>query len=188
MAKEINYLETFFFPDIPWQPYPVYSVSEKGHAYNLKSVLYPNTTSIKRFTRNRQLRKRSQQAKMFDMLINIGYWDPLLVVREFPIVIQNHLREAKGLGGGFFLLDYYFPTLCLAVELDSELHSEAKDEKRDKYLEQIGIKTFRIRHLELPENQKKRFRQLTKEMREMTPSESPRVFSFTDNIRQLKGL
>ena len=84
---EKNYLEVFFFPDIPWQPYPVYSVSEKGNVYNLKNVLYPNASSAKKFTRNKQLRQRSAQAKMFDMLINIGFWDPLIVVKEFPIVI-----------------------------------------------------------------------------------------------------
>ncbi len=37
--KEKNYLETFTFPDIPWQPYPVYSVSEKGRVYNFKNEM-----------------------------------------------------------------------------------------------------------------------------------------------------
>jgi hypothetical protein len=55
-------------------------------------------------------------------------------------------------------------------------------------MERIGIETFRIRNLEKPENQKGRFRELTKRMREMIPSESPRIFMFTDNIRLSKGL
>lgn len=176
----MDYLETFTFKDIPWQPYPVYSVSEKGHIYNIKNVLYPNPTSIKRFTRNKQLKKRSMQAKFFDMLINIGYWDPLIVVREFPVIIQNHLRGK--IHGGFFLLDYYFPTLCLNVELDSEYHSEEKDNLRDEYLGGLGIKTFRISNLEKPEVQKNKFKELTLEMRRMNPTEGPRVFSFLDNI------
>ena len=184
---EKNYLDVFFFPDIPWQPYPVYSVSEKGNVYSLKNVLFPNANSAKKFTRNKQLKRRSAQAKMFDMLINVGFWDPLIVVREFPIVIQNHLRIPE-IDGGFFLIDYFFPTLNLAVELDSELHNDRKDKARDKYMERIGIETFRIRNLEKPENQKGRFRDLTKRMREMTPSESPRIFMFTDNIRLHKGL
>ena len=183
----MNYLETFFFDDIPWQPYPVYSVSEHGKAYNLKAILYPNKTSAKKFTRNKQLRKRSTQAKMFDMLINVGFWEPLVVVKEFPIIIQNHLRFSD-VSGGFFLIDYFFPTLSLAVELDSDLHNDEKDKKRDDYLKRIGIETFRIKNLEKPENQKKRFRELTAKMRNMTPTENPRVFSFTDNIRILKGL
>ena len=88
---------------------------------------------------------------MFDMLINVGFWDPLPVVREFPVIIQNHLRT-PGIDGGFFLIDYFFPTLNLAVELDSDLHNDAKDRARDQYMERIGIETFRIRNLEKPEN------------------------------------
>ena len=121
------------------------------------------------------------------MLINVGFWEPLPVVREFPIVIQNHLRTSD-IDGGFFLLDYFFPTLSLDIELDSDLHNDKKDENRDAYLEKIGIETFRIRNLEKPENQKKRFRELTAKMRKMTPTENPRIFSFLDNIRIQKGL
>jgi hypothetical protein len=182
-----NYLETFTFPDIPWQPYPVYSVSGEGRVYNFKNTIYPNTTSIKRFTRLKQLKKRSQQAKMFDMLINVGYWDPLVVVREFPVVISN-LKRTAGIEGGFFLLDYYFPTLRLAVELDSEYHNRGKDELRDKYLMGIGIKTFRISHLEQEKVQRKEFKELCKEMRSLTPLESPGTFDFLINIRTHKGL
>ena len=182
-----NYLETFTFPDIPWQPYPIYSVSEKGRVYNFKNTIYPNTTSKKRFTRLKQLKRRSQQAKMFDFLINIGYWEPLITVREFPVVISNRKRIER-IEGGFFLLDYYFPTLRLAVELDSEYHNREKDELRDRYLEGIGIRTFRISHLEREGVQKKEFRELCKEMRKMTPSESPLLFDFLDNIRTHEGL
>lgn len=186
MAKK-DYLETFTFPDIPWQPYPVYSVSERGRIYNFKKTIYPSTTSIKRFTRLKQLRKRSLQARFFDMLINIGFWEPLIVVREFPVVISNFKRPV-GIDGGFFLLDYYFPTLRLAVELDSEYHSAEKDKLRDLYLEGIGIKTLRISHLEKDSVQKKEFKQLCSEMRKLTPLESPGVFDFTINIRSREGL
>lgn len=183
-----NYLETFTFPDIPWQPYPVYSVSGKGNVYNLREILYPNGgRSAKKYTRSKQLKIRSTQARMFDMLINIGYWEPLLVVREFPIIIQNHLR-LPGLDGGYFLLDYFFPTLSLAIELDSDYHKDDKDVARDEYMKKLGIRTFRIRYLERPDVQKKQFRDLTAEMRKMTPSEEPRIFSFTDNIRLARGL
>lgn len=182
-----NYFETFTFPDIPWQPYPVYSVSEKGHVFNLKSSLYPNSTSIKKYTRKKQLSKRSQQAKMFDMLINIGYWEPLMVIPEFPIIIQNHLR-LKNQEGSYILLDYYFPQLCLAVELDSDLHEEHKDKIRDSYLAQLGITVFRISHLEKPEQQKKRFKELVRKMKTMTVPPTLRVFSFTDNIKLAKKL
>lgn len=185
MAKkqQINYSDTFTIPDIPLQPYPVYSVSEKGHIFNFKSIVYPNSTSIKKFTRKKQLSKRSTQAKIFDAFINVGYFEPLTVYKEFPVVIQNWLRGK--VEGGFFLLDYFFPELMLCVELDSDYHSEEKDKARDQYLERIGIKTFRIKNLEKESQQKSRFRELTKLMKSLHPHPF-RPFNFSGNI-QLMG-
>lgn len=197
MKKEIDYLEDFMFPDIPWQNYPVYSVSEKGNIYNLKNIIYPSPKSAKKFTRKKQLNNRSLQAKIFDAFINIGYFNPLsdYIAREFPIIIQNHLR-LDGLENGYILLDYFFANLKdpesnywgLDVELDSELHSPEKDKIRDEYLEKIGIRVFRINHLEQPGTQKKEFHDLTAIIRSMTPTLIPRIFSFSDNIRLKKGI
>ncbi len=174
---------TFTFPDIPWQPYPIQSVAKSGRKYNLKSIIYPNQTSRKKFTRNKQLSKRSMQAKLFDAFINIGFFDPLVVVKEFPIVILNNLRP-DGFDNGFILLDYFIPNLKdsrywgLNIELDSELHKPENDKLRDQYLDNLDILVFRISHLEKPEVQKKRFKELVKVMRNMTRVDAPRVFSF----------
>lgn len=187
VSREVSKLQlpkTFTFPDIPWQPYPEQSISKSGRKYNLKSIIYPNPSSRKKFTRNKQLVKRSLQAKFFDAFINIGYFDPLTVVREFPIVILNSLR-LPGLDNGFILLDYFIPNLKddkhwgLDIELDSDLHSPNKDKIRDEYLENLGILVFRISHLEKSETQKKRFKDLVKVMNSMTRTDSPRVFSFS---------
>lgn len=186
-AKITNYLETFVFPDFPWQPYPVYDVSEGGNVFNLKSILYPSPKSAKKFTRRKQLVYRSMQAKIFDALINVGYFEPLTVVPEFPIIIQNHLR-LKGQEGSYVLLDYYIPNLNLAIELDSDLHVDERDALRDQYLFQLGIEVFRIKHLERSDVQKKRFRELAAYMRTLTPTSKFRIFSFTDNIRLHKNL
>lgn len=184
----INYLETFLFPDIPGQSYPVYSVSGKGRIFNLKAIIYPSATSIKRFTRKKQLRFRSLQAKIFDAIINIGYFDPLTVYKEFPIVIQNHLR-IPGQKGSVYYLDYYIPELKLAIELDSELHKDDKDQIRDEYLlSRLGIKTYRIRHLEKEVVQRSKFKELAAYMRELKPNPDFKPFIFTDNIRLKKGL
>lgn len=177
-------LKTFTFPDIPWQPYPEQSVAKSGRKYSLKSIIYPNPKSRKKFTRNKQLVKRSLQAKFFDAFINIGYFDPLTVVREFPIVILNSLR-LPGLDNGFILLDYFIPNLKddkhwgLDIELDSDLHSPEKDKIRDEYLENLGILVFRISHLEKPETQKKRFKELVRVMNTMIRTDAPRIFSFS---------
>lgn len=108
MAKEINYFETYTFGDFPYyQPYPVYSVSESGKIYNIKSIIQPSLTSKKKFTRNKQLKgKRSTQARIMDALINIGYFEPLIIIPEFPVIIQNSLRLPKQ-EGGLYYLDYF---------------------------------------------------------------------------------
>lgn len=186
MKKEINYLDTFIFPDIPFQLYPVYSVSESGHVINLKSLMYPSPKSCKKFTRNKQLRNRSLQAKIFDSIINIGYFNPLIVIKEFPVVIQNSRRLDKQ-EGSFYYLDYYFPELNICVELDSELHKEQKDIIRDMYLHSLGITTFRIKNLEKEQVQKTKFPELTKLLRSKIP-QTPTIFAFSENIRILKGV
>ena len=163
--KEINYLETFLFPDIPDVIYPVYAISESGKVMNFKSIAYPNPRSKKKFTRNKQLSIRSLQAKIFDALINVGYFKPLTVYREFPIVIDNSMRlpEQDGL---YYYLDYYFPELRLAVELDSELHIPEKDMIRDKYLDKLGIEVIRIFNFQKVDVQKNIFPKLAERMRE----------------------
>lgn len=193
-AKITNYLETFLFPDIPCQPYPVYSISEKGNLFNLKSILYPNPTSAKKFTRKKQLSHRSSQAKIFDALLNVGYFDPLPCYREFPIIIQNHLRLPDQ-DGSYYLCDYFFPTLKddkghwgLSIELDSELHDPGRDLIRDQYFEKIGILVYRVKNLERPEVQKGRFREMAGMMRSLENCGSPRIFSFLDNIHLGRGI
>lgn len=153
------------FPDIPVN-YPVYALNEKGKVVNFKGIVYPSPKSKKKFTRAKQLSNRSLQSKMFDMLIRIGYFDPLRVWSEFPVVIQNSLR-LPGQEGMYFLLDYYFPELHLAVELDSELHNKDKDRIRDQYLSRIGIQVYRINGLHKPSVQTKEFKDLTSVMRKI---------------------
>ena len=180
-----NYLETFRFPDIP-QEYPVYAISESGRIVNFKSVVYPNQKSRKKFTRNKQLYKRSLQAKIFDALIEVGFFEPLLVYKEFPIVIQNSMR-VSGQKGLFVLLDYFFPQLRLAVELDSELHTPEKDRLRDEYLGKLGIKVWRLLNFQKKEVQRKDFRELCKFMRSLEVLDLPR-YDFLRDIREKKNL
>lgn len=188
MAKKINYLDTFMFPDIPFQPYPTYSVSESGQVLNIKAMMYPTPKSKKKFTRNKQLGKRSLQAKIFDAIIEIGYFNPLLVIKEFPIVIQNSKRLV-GQKGSWYYLDYYFPTMKVCVELDSDLHKEDKDEIRDAYLlSALGIRTFRMKGLDKALIQRTKFPELSALLRSIEPLPSPPVFAFGENIRLLKGL
>ena len=179
--KTINYKETFTFPDIPVL-YPVYALSESGKVMNFKSISYPTPKSKKKFTRNKQLSQRSMQAKIFDAFINVGYFDPLIVYREFPVVIQNALR-LPGQSGMYYYLDYYFPELHLAVELDSDLHNLEKDKFRDLYLNKLGITVFRIQDLQKPNIQKTKFKELTALMRKIG-KKNPIQFDFCKDIFQ----
>lgn len=179
--KTINYKETFTFPDIPVL-YPVYALSESGKVMNFKSISYPTPRSKKKFTRNKQLSQRSMQAKIFDAFINVGYFDPLIVYREFPVIIQNALR-LPGQSGMYYYLDYYFPELHLAVELDSDLHNPEKDKLRDLYLNKLGITVFRIQDLQKPNIQKTKFKELTALMRKIG-KKNPIQFDFCKDIFQ----
>lgn len=183
MNKNIDYRQTFTFPDIPGQPYPVYAVSKSGRVVNFKSIVYPNQRSVKRFTRNKQLRYRSKQASLFDCLIRIGYFGGLSVIKEFPVLIQNSKRVPGQDSGLFYLCDYYFPELKLAVELDSELHDQNKDKLRDKYLlDAHGIKVFRLVSFDKPATQTGKFKELVKILRDIEPLPSPEILCFTQDI------
>jgi hypothetical protein len=185
MKKKINYLETFMFPDLPFT-YPVYAISESGKVINFKSVIYPNPRSKKKFTRNKQLSIRSLQAKIFDSLIEVGFFDPLLVYKEVPIVIQNSFR-VPGQTGLYVLLDYFFPQLRLAVELDSELHDKEKDILRDQYLKKLGITVKRLLNFQKKETQRKDFRELCKYMRSCEVLELP-CYDFLYDIKRNSDL
>lgn len=145
----MDYRETFWIPGIDFMPFPVYAISKKGRIVNFKAMVYPSPRSYKRFTRNKQLRFRSGQAKVFDFLISIDYFSGLgPIVKEMPVIIENGKRVEGMDSGLYILLDYYFPSLHLAVELDSDYHSPEKDAKRDEYLlKNHGIKTYRINDL-----------------------------------------
>jgi hypothetical protein len=183
--KTINYLDTFVFPGIPDILYPVYAITESGKTINFKAIAYPNPRSKKRFTRQNQLSKRSLQAKIFDAIVNIGYFNPLTVWTEFPILIQNSIR-LPGQDGLFYYLDYYFPDLRLAVELDSELHDQQKDLIRDSYLAKLGITVWRMSNLNKPQVQRTEFPKLSAYMR--TKGVMPRIlFDFQKDIRDFKN-
>ena len=183
MAKKSKeqWLDTFMFPDIPLQ-YPVYAFNEEKKLINFKGLIYPSPKSKRKFSRAKQLSSRSLQAKMFDMLIRIGYFDPLQVWTEFPVVIQNSLR-VPGQSGMYLLLDYYFPELHLAVELDSELHNTEKDRLRDQYLAKLGIQVHRLNGLHKPSVQGKEFKVLTARMRSIGVL-PPLHFDFQLDIRE----
>lgn len=176
----IDYRETFWIPGIEFMSFPVYAISKKGRIVNFKSMVYPSPRSYKRFTRNKQLRFRSNQAKMFDFLIDIDYFSGLgPVIKEMPIIIENSKRVEGMNDGLYILLDYYFPSIRLAVELDSDYHSPEKDAKRDEYLwKNHGIKTYRITDLL---NSKTKFKGLVKLLKTLRV-DPPSSIKMTDEL------
>ena len=45
---------------------------------------------------------------------------------------------------GPYFLDYYAPSLKLAVEIDGDLHDAVRDARRDAFLQAQGISVLRI--------------------------------------------
>lgn len=180
-----DYKEKFWIPGIDFMSFNKYAIAKSGRLVNFKSIVYPNQKSAKRFTRRKQLIHRSYQAKLFDMLINIGYFDGLgEVIREMPIIIENSKRpEGDDSLGLFILLDYYIPSLKLAIELDSDYHDEENDKIRDQYLlSNLGITTFRIRDFNKESVQKTRFHELTKLLKGLKIDENPRPLDFNSDL------
>lgn len=62
---------------------------------------------------------------------------------KYPFLRQKPL--------GRFILDFYGSKLLLAIEIDGDSHDDKKylDNERDKYFEQRGIKTIRLRNEEV---------------------------------------
>ena len=188
-----DYRKEFWLPGIDFMSFPTYAISKSGRLVNFESMIYPSPKSAKKFTRRKQLIKRSTQARMFDMLIRIGYFSGLGdVITEMPVILENSKR-VDGLDKGLFvLLDYYFPSLHLAVELDSSLHNAVKDAARDKYLEEAhGISTFRIRDLQLPKTQETRFHEFTALLKSLPVDPNPSPLRMKDDLGEYlrkKGL
>jgi len=180
----MDYRETFYIDGIGFQKYPVYALNKNGRIVNFKAEVYPSSTSARRYTRLKRLKHRSQQERLFDMLINIGYFNGLgEIVREMPILIENSKRP-EGLDKGlFFLCDYYFANIRLAVELDSDLHDEISDNLRDRYLENLGIRVFRMKNFQLERTQKTKFHELTELLKSYTTvPEHPTPLIFTNDL------
>lgn len=188
-----DYRRKFWIPGISFMSFPTYAISKSGKLVNFEAMVYPSPKSAKKYTRRKQLVRRSTQACLFDMLINIGYFNGLGdVIKEMPIVFENSKRLPGMTKGLFALLDYYFPSLKLAIELDSDYHDPIKDKVRDDYLSQAhGIQTFRIKDFQKESVQKGRFHELTALLQSLVPDHNPQPLNFTTDLEQYlkkKGL
>ena len=57
---------------------------------------------------------------------------------------------------GRYIVDFYCPQIKLVIELDGSQHFEedavVKDAERDKYIENYGIKIFRVQNIDVNRN------------------------------------
>ena len=90
--------------------------------------------------RRRDLRKNQTKAeeKMWQMLRN----------RKF-----RRLRFVRQFSVGPYILDFYCPSIRLAIELDGQIHSKKDsqiyDQERTRYLENFNIKVVRFKNEEV---------------------------------------
>jgi very-short-patch-repair endonuclease len=81
------------------------------------------------------------------------------------IILWNYLKNKQLLGYDFdrqrpidnFIVDFYCKDLMLAIEVDGESHigNEAKDRRRDKRLNNLGVTVLRFDNFEVRYNAEK---------------------------------
>lgn len=73
-----------------------------------------------------------------------------------------------------YIMDFYSPSLKLAIEIDGSVHSLSEQKEHDKtrqeYLEMFGIKFLRIQNEELFGNPNKAFGRIEKAVRALSTS------------------
>ena len=66
------------------------------------------------------------------------------------------LKFIRQYGVGSYVIDFYCPKLKLAIEIDGDSHfqegAEEYDKKRQKFIEQFGIKFLRVTNTDIYEN------------------------------------
>ena len=80
----------------------------------------------------------------------IGY---NVIVQTWKGGIGYKFRRQFGIGK--YIVDFYCPELKLIIEVDGATHTEDKeiehDNKRQKYIEKLGLKVIRIRNIDIME-------------------------------------
>ena len=124
--------------------YPRFIKSKDNSKYYdfKKAVLSSN------YSRTYQLNHRSTQSYLFDKLIELDYFKLLgindKIFKEFVLIntdLDNDYRS-------YYLLDYFIPSKSICIELDSDYHNIDKDNRKDKFLNSLGIKVIRINDLQ----------------------------------------
>ncbi len=83
---------------------------------------------------------------------------PIRAERELWGQIRNRrigYKFRRQFGIGKYIVDFYCPELKLIIEVDGATHTEDKeiehDNKRQKYIEKLGLKVIRIRNIDIME-------------------------------------
>jgi len=101
---------------------------------------------------NRAYQKRrnptESEAKAWQLIKNLYPWGHLWYSQSIPkeIIRQHFNGTHKQNRCPYYILDFYFPELKLAVEIDGAIHEETKrkDKIREHNLKKIGITTIRF--------------------------------------------
>ena len=115
----------------------------------------------------RHFNKKSEQEKRRKLRREMTYCERIIWI---------HLRK-KQLGYRFlrqysidqFVIDFYYPKLKLAVEIDGDIHDlpdqKKYDAKRQKYIERYGITFVRIKNEEFSSNPEKAFKKIEEKIK-----------------------
>ena len=95
-------------------------------------------------------------------------------------LVWTHLRGKRTAGVKFrrqysvdaYVIDFYSPSLKLAIELDGDVHSSEEQKKYDKArqekIEVYGIRFLRFTNEEIQENPEKAFAKIESKIKELT--------------------
>lgn len=140
-TKEIN--------SPPPEGCPQGGVASTSHPYNIILTTVNNTPIIRNFVENLPynpaLNRLTKGKRKEGILSEVLFWQQVHK-RKFYKIDFDRQRII-----GNYIVDFYVKTLGLVVEIDGSSHDDKVeyDTKRQTYLENLGLKVFRIQDIDV---------------------------------------
>lgn len=143
-TKEIN--------SPPPEGCPQGGVASTSHPYNIILTTVNNTPIIRNFVENLPynpaLNRLTKGKRKEGILSEVLFWQQVHK-RKFYKIDFDRQRII-----GNYIVDFYVKTLGLVVEIDGNSHNNKVeyDAKRQLYLENLGLKVYRIQDIDVKKN------------------------------------
>jgi len=123
----------------PVQP-SISPLDKGGWGIAARGPYIPYDRQLTELARNNRNNPTSPERRMWCEILKQDQYKGCRFLRQKPI--------------GRFIVDFYCPTLSLAIEIDGDTHSgqEAYDAERTEYLERLGITVVRFDNTDVMRN------------------------------------